>query len=137
MADDDEKGDGGTVKITDGFLAKFPEETIKVFLREVGLALPVRDLKALADGTAPMLVGNNSGNFTAPGTLATTLKAYDDSIAKMLTTVVEQFETLVVDLQLADRYLNNALDDALDYAQFMKVANRTLSSGSGTGTGTK
>ncbi|MFE7559382.1 hypothetical protein [Kitasatospora sp. NPDC057500] len=137
MADDEnDKGDGGsgTVKITDSFLATFPDKTIKVFLKDVLTAVPVRELRAFADGSAPFLVGNNSGNFTAPGTLATALKAYDDSIAKMLGTIIEQFDTLIVDLSLADRYLNNALDESLDYAQFMKVANRTLTSGSGTGT---
>ncbi|MFF2658633.1 hypothetical protein ACFVUH_14825 [Kitasatospora sp. NPDC058032] len=121
--------DGGTVTITDGFLAKFSSTTIKAFLDDVKTSLPVRELRAYADGTTPFLTGNNSGNFTAPGTLATTLKAYDDSVAKMLGTVVGQFETLIIDLQLADRYLNNALDDSLDYAQFMKLAGRTLNPG--------
>ncbi|MCX4758840.1 hypothetical protein [Kitasatospora purpeofusca] len=126
---DDENGDGGTVTITDNFLKNFPEKTIKVFLADVKTSIAVRDLRAFADGSVPFLTGNNSGNFTAPGTLATTLKAYDDSVAKLLGTVIGQFETLIIDLQLADKWLNNALDESLDYAQFMKLAGRTLNPG--------
>ncbi|WP_328958065.1 hypothetical protein [Kitasatospora purpeofusca] len=126
---DDENGDGGTVTITDNFLKKLSETTIKAFLDDVKVSQPVRELRAYADGSAPFLTGNNSGNFTSPGTLATTLKAYDDSVAKMLGTVIGQFETLIIDLQLADSYLNNSLDESLDYAQFMKLAGRTLNPG--------
>ncbi|WP_405003374.1 hypothetical protein OHV13_02340 [Kitasatospora purpeofusca] len=125
----DENGDGGTVTITDTFLKNFSEQTIKTFLTDVKKSIPVRDLRAYADGSTPFLTGNNSGNFTAPGTLATTLKTYDDSLAKMLGTVVGQFETLIIDLQLADHWLNNAVDESLDYAQFMKLAGRTLNPG--------
>ncbi|KJY26314.1 hypothetical protein [Streptomyces sp. NRRL S-495] len=129
MADDEDKGDGGTVKVTDNFLKTFSETAIKKFLDDVKVSLPVRELRAYADGSTPLLTGNNSGNFTAPGTLASTLKTYDDSVAKMLGTIVSQFETLTIDLQLADRWLNNALDESLDYAQFMKLAGRTLNPG--------
>ncbi|WP_406114869.1 hypothetical protein [Kitasatospora purpeofusca] len=129
MADDEDKGDGGTVKVTDNFLKNFSETAIKKFLAEVKTSVPVKDLRAYADGSTPFLMGNNSGNFTAPGTLATTLKTYDDSVAKMLGTVIGQFETLIIDLQLADSYLNNSLDESLDYAQFMKLAGRTLNPG--------
>ncbi|CAN3979131.1 hypothetical protein [Kitasatospora purpeofusca] len=126
---DEENGDGGTVTITDNFLKNFSETAIKKFLDDVKVSQPVRELRAYADGSTPFLTGNNSGNFTAPGTLATTLKAYDDSVAKLLQAVVDQFGTLVIDLQLADRWLNNALDESLDYAQFMKLAGRTLNPG--------
>ncbi|MFD9067316.1 hypothetical protein ACFVZ3_38020 [Kitasatospora purpeofusca] len=129
MADEEDKGDGGTVKVTDNFLKNFSETAIKKFLDDVKVSQPVRELRAYADGSTPFLTGNNSGNFTAPGTLATTLKAYDDSVAKLLQAVVDQFGTLVIDLQLADRWLNNALDESLDYAQFMKLAGRTLNPG--------
>ncbi|MFJ4667793.1 hypothetical protein [Kitasatospora purpeofusca] len=126
---DEENGDGGTVTITDNFLKNFSETAIKKFLDDVKVSQPVRELRAYADGSTPFLTGNNSGNFTAPGTLATTLKAYDDSVAKLLQAVVDQFGTLVIDLQLADRWLNNAVDESLDYAQFMKLAGRTLNPG--------
>ncbi|MFJ8436035.1 hypothetical protein ACIQ9P_32520 [Kitasatospora sp. NPDC094019] len=127
--DKEDKGDGGTVKVTDNFLKNFSETAIKKFLDDVKASQPVRELRAYADGSTPFLTGNNSGNFTAPGTLATTLKTYDDSVAKLLQAVVDQFGTLVIDLQLADRWLNNALDESLDYAQFMKLAGRTLNPG--------
>ncbi|MDY0813830.1 hypothetical protein [Kitasatospora purpeofusca] len=129
MADDEDKGDGGTVKVTDNFLKNFYETAIKKFLEDVKKAEPVLSLRAYSDGTTPFLTGNNSGNFTAPGTLATTLKTYDASVAAMLGTVVDQFGTLTVDIQLADRLLNNSLDESLDYAQFMKLAGRTLNPG--------
>ena len=122
MADDD-------VTITDGYLAEFSRDKLGAFISAINTSEYVKKVRAYGTGGTPLLVGSDSGSFSAPGVLAAAIKDYDGSIAAVLGTVIDQLETLVIDLQLADRYLNNAQDEALDYAQFMKLAERTLNPG--------
>ncbi|MFF1908937.1 hypothetical protein [Kitasatospora sp. NPDC058218] len=120
------------VEITDGFLDQFVKDKIAKFIEGTNTNEAVRKIRAYASGDTPILVGSSAGAFTAPKTLSTAIKDYTGSIAAMLGTVVDQLDTLSIDLMLADRYLNNAKDEALDYAQFMTLAERTLNPGAGT-----
>ncbi|MEV7781585.1 hypothetical protein [Kitasatospora sp. NPDC088351] len=133
MADDDEGdgGHGGDVKITDGYLSTFATDNLQRFIKDINESVPVQQLRGYATGSTPILVGNDSANFKSPGTLAAALKAYTGSVNSLLTTVVDQLNTLITDLQLADLRLNNAMDETLDYAQFMQLAERTLNPGAG------
>ncbi|MEV0533945.1 hypothetical protein [Kitasatospora sp. NPDC050463] len=135
MAGDDDEGGGhgGDVEITDGYLSTFAANNLQRFIKDVNEAGPVLKLRGYATGATPILVGNDSTNFKGASTLATSLKTYTESVNSLLTTVVDQLNTLITDLQLADLRLNNGLDEALDYAQFMQLAERTLNPGAGGG----
>ncbi|MFC5666681.1 hypothetical protein ACFP3U_27405 [Kitasatospora misakiensis] len=131
MADEDEEhgGGGGSFKVTDNTLAAFSTEKLAKLIEAINTSVPVSQVRAYGTGGTPFRAGNNSGAFGAPDTLEAKVKDYAGSIDALMKTVVDQLNTLIVDLQLADRYLTNARDEALDYAQFMRLAERTLNPG--------
>ncbi|RKT16553.1 hypothetical protein BX285_0892 [Streptomyces sp. 1114.5] len=123
-------GNGGDFKVTDNSLTEFTAK-IDALVSEIKTNEKVAQFRSLGTGAIPFLAGNNAGTFNSPSDLADAIKAYCKSIDGLLGTFVKQLNTLTTDLRMADLYLNNAKDEALDYAQFMRLAERTLNPGAG------
>ncbi|WP_030059498.1 MULTISPECIES: hypothetical protein [Streptomyces] len=122
-------GGGGNVVITDGYLDDFATKKFADLIGRINKDATVVSLRQLGTGAIPFLDGTDSERFKSASGLADAVKAYCGAIDGILTAFGKQLTTLSTDLHMADLYLNNAKDQALDYAQFMKLAERTLNPG--------
>ncbi|MEV7773074.1 hypothetical protein [Kitasatospora sp. NPDC086791] len=120
---------GGNVTITDNYLNDFATKKIEELIRTINKEPTVVKLRQFGTGAVPFLAGTDSERFKSPGALSEAVKAYSAAIDGILTAFSKQLNTLSTDLHMADLYLNNAKDQALEYAQFMKLAERTLNPG--------